>query len=487
MTTDGANRYPAVGEVIDGKYRIDRMLGEGGMGAVAGATHLLRKAQVALKFISPDVVRVPGVVERFMNEAVAASAIDSDHVVRIFDVGKLSSGLPFIVMEMMSGCDLEELLAHEGHGGGLPPPRAVHFVLQILRALQVAHGAGIIHRDLKPSNAFVITKDGEEDFVKLLDFGISKIQEDAGEKSQSLTQTNTGLGTPLYMSPEQARSARDVNARSDLYSVGAILYELLAGRTPYLAETPNDLLFKLFTAEPDPLTTTAPSVSPELAAVVHQALSKDASARPASAYDFAELLAPFADHRSTGILARIRAAQGAAGRGSSVAFASTPPPAVGARAVTGVEQTALQGAPVTPATAGAKTGGTQLTLEAEGGAIASKTSPKRGATMPIVLGVVAIGAVAGAFVALRPSPSAAPSTSRTEPSAPAAASSTSAAETSAAPIVSASPPPEIAPVIASAAPSASAAPTKKAPPPGGPPPANPGGGKKNPFNVGIVQ
>lgn len=300
-----SSRYPPVGEVIDGKYRIERMLGEGGMGAVMGAYHMFLRAPVALKFISPDMLSVPGAVERFLNEGVAARGIHSDHIVRIDDVGRLPSGLPFIVMEMLSGSDLSELLEREGTPG-LPVPRAVHFVLQILRGLHVAHNGGIIHRDLKPSNAFVITRDGEPDFVKLLDFGISKItSEQPG--AQHLTQTNTGLGTPLYMSPEQARNARDAAAQSDLYSVSAILFELLTGRTPYQAETPNDLLYKLFTTEPDPILSLRPDLPPGLAEVIHRGLSREPANRPASAAAYAELLAPFADERSIEVLSRLRA------------------------------------------------------------------------------------------------------------------------------------------------------------------------------------
>ncbi len=299
--------YPAAGEIVDGKYRIERVLGEGGMGAVMAAYHVMLKAPVALKFISPDVLRVPGAVERFVNEGVAARGIASDHVVRIDDVGVLPNGLPFLVMEMLNGRDLSELLDQEAPKG-LPVERAVHFVLQILRGLAAAHAKGVIHRDLKPSNAFVITRDNEPDFVKLLDFGISKLSSEANPDSQSLTQTNTGLGTPLYMSPEQARNAREANARSDLYSVSAILYELLTGRTPYVAESPNDLLFKLFTAEPDPITRLRDDLPPALCALVHRGLSKNPADRPASASEYAELLVPFADARSTELVTRLRAA-----------------------------------------------------------------------------------------------------------------------------------------------------------------------------------
>ncbi len=298
--------YPQPGDVLDGKYRVERLLGEGGMGAVAKATHLLRRAPVALKFMSGAVLSLPGAVERFVNEGVAASQIDSDHVVKVFDVGRLPNGSPYLVMEYLEGLDLGQLLEREGPM--LPAPRAVHFVVQALRALQTAHAAGIVHRDMKPSNIFVIVKDGEPDFVKLVDFGISKVR--AAEEGQGahLTRTNSALGTPLYMSPEQARSPRDVDHRTDLYSVGAILYEMLAGRTPYTAESGEytEILFKIFTTEPEPLGRLRPDVPEGLVAVVHRALQRDLDARFASASDMAEALAPYADERSGQVLARLR-------------------------------------------------------------------------------------------------------------------------------------------------------------------------------------
>jgi eukaryotic-like serine/threonine-protein kinase len=306
--------YPSTGEVIDGKYQIEKLLGEGGMGAVAKATHILRRAPVALKFMSPNVVSVPGAVERFLNEGVAASQIESDNVVHVFDVGKLSNGAPYLVMEYMEGHDLAEVITREGHPG-LEPQRAVYFIVQALRGLQVAHDAGIIHRDMKPSNCFVVNKEGEADFVKLLDFGISKV---GSGKSASLTQTNSALGTPLYMSPEQARSPRDVDLRSDLYSVGVILYELLTGRTPFASESGEftEILFKLFTQEPPPIRSLRSDLSPELAAAVHKALARDPNDRYSTAAEFALALEPFADQRSTRVLQRIRTHQ--PGRGSHV-------------------------------------------------------------------------------------------------------------------------------------------------------------------------
>ncbi len=299
--------YPQPGDVLEGKYRVERLLGEGGMGAVAKATHLLRRAPVALKFMSGAVLSLQGAVERFVNEGVAASQIDSDHVVKVFDVGRLPSGAPYLVMEYLEGWDLGQLLEREGPT--LAVARAVHFTVQILRALHTAHAAGIIHRDMKPSNCFVIEKDGEPDFVKLVDFGISKVRTTDDAPGAHLTRTNSALGTPLYMSPEQARSPRDVDHRTDLYSVGAILYEMLSGRTPYTADSGEftEILFKIFTTEPEPLTRVRPDVPEALAAVVHRALQRDLGARYASAVEMSEALVPFADERSATVLARLRA------------------------------------------------------------------------------------------------------------------------------------------------------------------------------------
>jgi serine/threonine-protein kinase len=325
-----ANPYPQAGEVLEGKYRVEQLLGEGGMGAVAKAIHMLRRAPVAIKFMSPAVLALQGAVERFVNEGVAASQIDSDHVVKVFDVGRMPSGAPYLVMEYLDGCDLGQLLAREG--GRLDQTRTVHFGVQILRALQTAHAAGIIHRDMKPSNCFIINKDGEPDFVKLVDFGISKVRSDDTQAHQAnLTRTNSALGTPLYMSPEQARSPRDVDHRADLYSVGAILYELLTGRTPYTAESGEytEILFKIFTTEPEPLRSLRPEIDEGLAAIVHHALVRDPNQRFSSASEMAEALAPYADERSAQVIARVRG-----GRGRSVMppSQSFTPPQVGVAA-----------------------------------------------------------------------------------------------------------------------------------------------------------
>ena len=277
MDPTAPNPYPSAGEVIDGKYKIEKMLGEGGMGAVARATHVVLGGTLAIKFMNPQFMTFPGAVERFVNEGRASKAIKSDHVLPVNEIGLLPNGAPYLLMDCLYGLDLADLIARDGPSG-LPIPRAVHFVVQILRGLQAAHAINIIHRDMKPSNCFVITHDGEDDWVKILDFGISKVKEPG---SSSLTQTNSALGTPLYMSPEQARSPRDVDHRSDIYSVGVILYELLTGRTPFFSESGEftEILFQLFTADPPPIRETRPDIPEELAAIVHKALAREVNDR----------------------------------------------------------------------------------------------------------------------------------------------------------------------------------------------------------------
>lgn len=289
------------------------------MGAVLQATHILRKASVALKFMNPEITMREGYVERFLNEAVAASRIDSEHVVKVFDVGQLGDGTPFLVMEYLEGRDLENVIEKEGPQGIASIPRCLHFIVQSLSGLQQAHDAGIIHRDMKPSNCFVVSKDGDDDFVKLLDFGISKVHEPSDVK---LTQTNSLLGTPLYMSPEQSRSAKLADHRSDLYSMGVILYELLTGRPPFDSDSSfADLLIKIATSEPVPLTQLRPDVPPELAQVVRKAFARDPNDRFGSAFELSEALVPWCDERSSSVVERTRRRAG----GSSASYPSLIP------------------------------------------------------------------------------------------------------------------------------------------------------------------
>jgi serine/threonine protein kinase len=294
--TDLNSGYPLPGEIIDEKYRVDRLLGAGGMGAVVEAMHLLRRAPVALKFMSARLVHDPAVVERFLNEGVAASRINNEHVVSVLDVSKLPSGQPYLVMEYLEGRDLAKLLLQEGNPGLQDVPRCVHFVLQVLRGLQIAHAAGIIHRDLKPANCLVVERDGEPDFLKIVDFGISKLK----TEPLNLTKVGSALGTPLYVSPEQARDPASVDARGDLYSVSVILYELLSGRTPF--HPPSGQLSELFmalaTQDPQSLDTIRGDLPPGLDAAIQKGLAKSPDDRYRSAADMASALAPFGDMRS---------------------------------------------------------------------------------------------------------------------------------------------------------------------------------------------
>jgi serine/threonine protein kinase len=328
--------YPQPGDVIDGKYRIERFLGEGGMGAVVQATHLLRKAPVALKFMSPSLAAIPGAVERFLNEGVAASQIDCENVVKVFDVGMLPGGDPYLVMEYLNGEDLAHLLARDGKPGLPSPQRCLVFILQVLQGLQVIHDAGIVHRDMKPSNCFVLQREGEPDFVKLLDFGISRVaQSDGG----ALTQTNSMMGTPLYMSPEQAKSAHHVDQRSDLYSVAVILYELLSGRPPYMSENGGfvEQIALMLTGDAAPLKASRPDLPDELCARVHKGMNRDPALRYQTAAEMCEALAPWADERALPAIMRIR---NRAARRSMASMSNEASPAAPYAAIPGGSQVA---------------------------------------------------------------------------------------------------------------------------------------------------
>ncbi|MBM4363359.1 MAG: serine/threonine protein kinase, partial [Deltaproteobacteria bacterium] len=236
---------PQPGEVLAGKYRVERVLGQGGMGVVVQAMHLQLEERVAVKFLLPEYAVHAEASTRFLREARAAVKIKSEHVARVIDVGTLESGAPYMVMEYLAGRDLADVLEQRGP---LPVEEVVEYVLQACEALAEAHALGIVHRDLKPANLFLTKRADGSAQVKVLDFGISKagVSSDSGA-DQSLTKTSAMMGSPLYMSPEQMRSARSVDARSDLWSLGAILFELMAGRPPFSGESLPELLARVLT------------------------------------------------------------------------------------------------------------------------------------------------------------------------------------------------------------------------------------------------
>ncbi|HEY3500068.1 MAG TPA: serine/threonine-protein kinase, partial [Polyangiaceae bacterium] len=214
------------GQVLAGKYAVERVLGRGGMGVVVAAQHLQLFHHVAIKLMLPEVAANSEAVLRFVREARAVTRIKSEHVVRVSDVGTLDSGEPFMVMEYLEGADLGALLLQRGP---LPIAEAAEYVLQACDAIAEAHALGIIHRDLKPPNLYLSRRADGSPVVKVLDFGISKAQTAAGD---AMTRTSALMGSPLYMSPEQMTSSRDVDPRSDIWSLGIILYKLVSGRLP---------------------------------------------------------------------------------------------------------------------------------------------------------------------------------------------------------------------------------------------------------------
>jgi serine/threonine protein kinase len=289
-----------VGEVLAGKYRVDRILGVGGMGIVVAATHLQLDQQVALKFMLPEALRLPMLVERFAREARAAVRLRSDHVARVLDVGTLESGSPFMVMEYLRGSDLGSLI--EGRGA-VPVDRAVDFVLQACDAVAEAHSLGIIHRDLKPRNLFLTERNDGRALVKVLDFGIAK--QKAAVDDLALTKTTEVMGSPNYMSPEQLRASKLADERSDIWALGVILYELLTGVLPFAAESVTQLIAMVLTEQPRPLRGLRSGVPSQLVEVVERCLRKDPAARFASIAGLAAALEPFAPEDSRGLAKRI--------------------------------------------------------------------------------------------------------------------------------------------------------------------------------------
>ncbi len=274
-----------LGTTLGGKYRVERLLGEGGMGAVYEALHVGTNRRVALKVISGDASRhSPDVIARFVREAKAAGAIDTQHIVQVLDFGvdeQLS--VPYLAMEFLAGEDLDHLMERLGP---LSPELAVRIVAQACIGLQKAHDAGVVHRDIKPANLYLARRDGGELIVKVLDFGIAKVKLDnlGSSENQKLTRTGSVLGSPRYMSPEQAKGLRSIDQRTDIWSLGAVLYQALCGRTPHHdMETLGQLIIAICSEPPVSVQDFAPWVSRELAAIVRGALEMNVEARFQSA------------------------------------------------------------------------------------------------------------------------------------------------------------------------------------------------------------
>jgi len=279
---------PELGSVIADKYRVERLVARGGMGAVYAATHLVSGKRVALKWMLPSIGQIPGARERFIREACATARIDHPNVVDIYDVGD-ERGSVYLVMEYLHGETLSERLERER----IPTQEAVALIIPALRGVAAAHSHGVIHRDLKPDNIILCrTTAGEPLEPKVLDFGISKIT-DGDSRNHSLTRSGAVLGTPYYMSPEQVRGARDVDQRADVYAFGVMLYEVFTGQRPFDAETYNQLILKIVTETPAPMASLNPAMDARLVQVVERAMARDPGLRFPSIESLAIALEPF--------------------------------------------------------------------------------------------------------------------------------------------------------------------------------------------------
>jgi serine/threonine-protein kinase len=316
----------AAGEIIADKYEVVDVLGAGGVAYVISALHLELGEMVALKFLRPESLAHEEVVARFASEARAVARIKSEHVAHVFDVGSLPDVGPFIVMEHLEGKDLANVLAERGK---LPIKVAVDYVMQTCEALACAHAGGIVHRDIKPENLFLTQQAGSVECIKVLDFGISKSAlgvETAGGGRRP-AKTMLPMGTPGYMSPEQIRACGAVDARTDIWALGCVLYELLTGATAFDAPTQMQLSAVILERHVRPLRKLLPDAPPELEAIINKCLEKDVDARYHDVAELARALYPFGQRRSRLSAERcaqvLHATQGAA----LVEFNSVAPPA----------------------------------------------------------------------------------------------------------------------------------------------------------------
>ncbi|MBX3185218.1 MAG: protein kinase [Polyangiaceae bacterium] len=308
------------GDILAGKYRVEKVLGAGGMGVVVQATHIVLNDRVALKFLLPSVAQHDTTAARFLREAQAAVRIKSPHVARVVDVGTMEdSGSPYMVMEYLDGKDLSQIVEQEGPQDiGL----AALYALQVCEALAAAHSSGVVHRDIKPANIFLTRAADGSPSAKVLDFGISKVTTDLGVSS--LTQTQVSMGSPLYMSPEQMRSARDVDARTDIWSLGVVLYEMLTGTLPFVADSMPQLCALVLENTAPPMRTTRPDIPPQLEPIVARCLEKDPAKRYQSIAELAHDLGPFAGELGISSAQRVARILEGTGRARTVSHMEPP-------------------------------------------------------------------------------------------------------------------------------------------------------------------
>jgi len=311
-----------IDQVIEGKYRITRLIGQGGMGAVYEGVNERIDRRVAIKVLLPTEDKTTAA--RFEQEARAAGRIANDHILEVLDVGALPDGSQYMVTEFLDG---EPLASRIERFGRLDAATLTPMVIQLLKGLEAAHRAGIVHRDLKPDNVFLLReKAGQADFVKIIDFGISKFNQLSGDDF-SMTKTGTMMGTPYYLSPEQARGQGGVDHRVDIYAVGVILFEAASGRVPFQAESFNDLLFKIVLEEAPLLEELVPDLDPSFVALVKKGMARKVDDRFASATEFREAVEAWASEKGipTSSLAQGRAPLSSTSGGARRHNSSAPP------------------------------------------------------------------------------------------------------------------------------------------------------------------
>lgn len=377
---------PLVGTVLDGKFRIEKALASGASGDVYEAMHLGLGSRVAVKVLRPGAPQTAHIRrKRFVREARVAAGIQSDHVVRVFDIIAPEHGPIYIVMELLGGETLAERIKRVG---AMSPSEAVGYMIQAAEPLARMHDAGIVHRDVKPSNVFLARDPEGRERIKLLDFGVAAFQQPVARQESSITLTDAIVGTPRYMAPEQVRGSKEIDARADVWALGVTLYELLAGTPPFDGQTVLAVLNQIEQQEPRPLVDRQPGVSIELANLVHRCLAKDPARRPADARAVADALSPFAGQARADVAAqRANDALDLSLSDENVEVITASPSSV---------------------------------ASSRGGTLAAKVSAPGTIRKAIVVGAVAATLAALVFVATRPG-SSMPATESTEPSRAAAA------------------------------------------------------------------
>ncbi len=434
----------AVGTVVAGKYEVVRKLAEGGLGIVVLAVHRDLNQRVAIKYLKPEALATPALVVRFHREARLAASLHSEHVVRVFDVGRHRRAGPYMVMEYLEGSDLATVMT----SGRIDVSTAVDYVLQACDALAEAHSHGIVHRDLKPENLFLARRGTRGTIVKVVDFGLSKVTIPAGQSGAfpRLTEQGERFGTPMFMSPEQLACSADVDGRSDIWALGVVLFELLTSELPFDGLTAATLAANIFSATPRELLPLRPDASPELEAIIRRCLAKD----PAGRYrDIEALAADLVPHGPASAVERLEAIRRALRTGSVMPPRKERASVAPARESGSTKVVGL-GALVVAAVLGA-------------GVVLRQQLARPGPHEVVAAGVAQIAPSASAFVAAASASASASAMGSSTASAPAAAAAGPEAARSAI-VVAPSPAPPIEPKRRAAMPSASARPVASAGP-----------------------